>query len=80
MRGDNMKKSIRSALLGVAAIAMLPCVAAAQALKPAAVTPELIEAAKNEGQVVFYASEELEVVSQIAKSFEALYPGIKVQI
>jgi iron(III) transport system substrate-binding protein len=52
----------------------------AQSVTPASITPDMIAAAKKEGQVVFYASEDLEAVSLIAKSFEALYPGVKVQI
>jgi len=45
-----------------------------------AVTPELIEAAKKEGKVVWYTSIDLKVSEEIAKTFEAKYPGVKVQV
>ena len=45
-----------------------------------AVTPALIEAAKKEGKVVFYTSIDLPVAEQIAKAFEAKYPGIAVRV
>src|ERR1700743_905185 len=41
-----------------------------------AVTPALIEAAKKEGQVVYYTSVDLPVAEKLAKAFEAKYPGI----
>ena len=45
-----------------------------------AVTPELIAAAKKEGKVVWYTSIDLKVSEEIAKTFEAKYPGVKVQV
>ena len=45
-----------------------------------AVTPELIEAAKKEGKVVWYTSVDLPLAEQIAKAFEAKYPGIAVRV
>ena len=48
----------------------------ASAAPPAsAVTPQLIEAAKKEGKVVWYTSIDLPVAERIAKAFEAKYPG-----
>jgi iron(III) transport system substrate-binding protein len=47
---------------------------------PESVTPQIIEAGKKEGQVVFYTAIDLAVAEKIAKSFEATYPGISVQI
>lgn len=44
---------------------------------PTPVTPELIAAAKKEGAVVWYGSEDLQLVTAVAKAFEAKYPGIK---
>ena len=44
---------------------------------PTPVTPELIAAAKKEGSVVWYGSEDLQLVTAVAKAFEAKYPGIK---
>src|SRR6476619_797701 len=45
-----------------------------------AVTPQLIEAAKKEGKVVWYTSVDLVPVEKIAKSFEAKYPGVAVRV
>src|SRR5438874_13359176 len=45
-----------------------------------AITPALIEAAKKEGKVVYYTSIDLPLAEKIAKSFEAKYPGIVVQV
>src|SRR5436309_15619566 len=47
---------------------------------PTAITPELVAAAKREGTVVWYTSIELQTAEKLAKSFEAAYPGIKVQV
>src|SRR5213082_1962835 len=45
-----------------------------------AVTPALIEAAKKEGQVIYYTSTDLPVAEKLAKAFEAKYPGIAVRV
>jgi iron(III) transport system substrate-binding protein len=45
-----------------------------------AITPELIAAAQKEGKVVWYTSIDLKVSEEIAKTFEAKYPGVKVQV
>src|SRR6188474_3330678 len=45
-----------------------------------AVTPQLIEAAKKEGKVVWYTSVDLPLAEKIAKAFEAKYPGIAVRV
>src|SRR3954464_14866472 len=45
--------------------------------EPTPVTPELIAAAQKEGSVVWYGSEDLQLVTAVAKAFEAKYPGIK---
>jgi len=45
-----------------------------------AVTPALIEAAKKEGKLVWYAAMDLPVSERVARSFEAKYPGITVRI
>src|SRR6185437_8325698 len=44
------------------------------------VTPQLIEAAKKEGKVVWYTSVDLPLAEKIGKSFEAKYPGISVSV
>ena len=53
----------------------------ASAAPPASpVTPQLIEAAKKEGKIVYYTSIDLPVAERIAKAFEAKYPGIPVRV
>ena len=44
------------------------------------VTPELIAAARKEGQVIYYTSTDLPVAERLAKAFEAKYPGIAVRV
>src|SRR4051794_28092270 len=44
------------------------------------VTPALIEAARKEGQVIYYTSTDLPVAEKLAKAFEAKFPGIKVRV
>ncbi len=47
---------------------------------PEPVTSALIEAAKKEGQVIYYTSTDLPVAEKLAKAFEAKYPGIAVRV
>src|SRR5437762_14144462 len=44
------------------------------------VTPALIEAAKQEGQIIYYTSTDLPVAEKLAKAIEAKYPGIAVRV
>src|SRR5918912_200630 len=66
-----------TAALGGAAFATRVLSAAPPAT---AITPQLIEAAKKEGKVVYYTSIDLPVAEKIAKAFEAKYPGIAVRV
>src|SRR5258705_13980392 len=80
-----MKKptfSRRDVLQGSTALAASGVFASvASAAPPArAVTPQLIEAAKKEGKVVYYTSIDLPVAERLAKAFEARYPGIAVRV
>ena len=43
-----------------------------------AITPQLIEAAKKEGKVVFYTAMDLQFAERLGKAFEAKFPGIKI--
>src|SRR5438067_12236556 len=52
----------------------------ASAPPPEPVTPALIEAAKKEGQVIYYTSTDLPVAEKVAKAFEAKYSGIAVRV
>lgn len=65
-------------ICGLGGLGALPALAAPPA--PYAVTPELIDAAKKEGAVVYYTSTDVSVAEKLAKAFEAKYPGIKVQV
>src|SRR3981189_906819 len=78
----NPKISRRDVLKGsgalLAGVAFSPGVMA-DAPPPEPVTPKLIEAAKKEGQVIYYTSTDLPVAEKLAKAFEAKYPGIVVR-
>src|SRR4030088_3470727 len=54
--------------------------ARAAAPEPSRVTPALIDAARKEGKVVWYAAMDLPVSERVARGFEAKYPGIAVRI
>ncbi len=47
---------------------------------PEAITPALIEAAKKEGKLAFYTAMDLTFAQQLAKAFEAKFPGISVRV
>ena len=73
----------RDALKGSAALAagtVIPASVRAAAPPATAITPQLIEAAKKEGKVVYYTSIDLPIAERIAKAFEAKYPGIAVRV
>ncbi len=79
---DNRKWSRRE-VMGAsagAAAGMLFAEPAKAAVSASAVTPELIEAAKKEGKVSYYAAIELNVAERLGKMFEAKYPGISVRV
>src|SRR6201746_2163220 len=44
------------------------------------ITPALIEAARKEGQLIYYTSTDLPVAEKLAKAFEAKYSGIAVRV
>jgi iron(III) transport system substrate-binding protein len=54
--------------------------AASAAPTPASITQPLVDAARQEGKVVFYTSIELQTAEKIGKAFEAAYPEISVQV
>jgi iron(III) transport system substrate-binding protein len=74
-RRDMLKGSTALALGGVFASAVR-----AEAPPAVAITPGLIEAARQEAKVIFYSSMDLPVGERLGKAFEAQYPGIAVQI
>src|SRR5205814_9546808 len=79
----NVKFSRRDILRGSSALALSSVFASparAEAPPAIAIAPQLIEAAKQEGKIVFYSSMDLPVGEKLGKAFEAAYPGISVQI
>ncbi|MGH6814371.1 MAG: ABC transporter substrate-binding protein, partial [Hyphomicrobiaceae bacterium] len=77
-RRDVLKGSGAAAVASLATPLATSVFAAAPA--PAKVTPELIEAAKKEGKVVWYTAVDLPVGERVAKAFETKYSGISVQV
>jgi iron(III) transport system substrate-binding protein len=79
----NPKISRRDVLMGSGALlagAALSTRVMADAPPAEPVTPELIAAAKKEGQVIYYTSTDLPVAERLAKAFEAKYLGIAVRV
>src|SRR6202048_4167033 len=77
------KTSRRDVLKGTGAVlagAAFSTRVLAVAPRPEPVTPALIEAAKKEGQVIYYTSTDLPVAEKLAKAFEAKYSGITVRV
>jgi iron(III) transport system substrate-binding protein len=66
----------------LAAGAALPTLFATARAQPAAsrITPELLVAARQEGNVSHYTSDDLALATKLAKAFEEKYPGIKMQL
>ena len=67
----------RNAVLAAASVATALVATGARADQ---VTPELVAAAKKEGQVNFYCSADLPVCEKVARDFETRYPGIAVKV
>src|SRR5712691_6419366 len=76
--------SRRDILQGSAAVAVGALVTPAKVLAAAppasSITPQLIEAAKKEGKVIYYTSIDLPIAERIAKAFEAKFPGVAVRV
>ncbi len=74
--------SRRDLLKGSAALAASGTFASVTSAAPpaSAVTPQLIDAAKKEGKVVWYTSVDLPFAEKLARSFEAKYPGVAVRV
>jgi len=70
--------------ISVVLAALLGALAAPHAMaappEPIAITPQLIEAAKKEGVVVFYTAVDVKVAEKVAAAFKEKYPGIEVQV
>src|SRR5882672_2794314 len=75
--------SRREVLIGSSALAASAAFSAkvmAAAPPASPITPALIEAAKKEGKVVWYASVDLPLAEKIGKAFEAKFPGVAVRV
>src|SRR6185312_1335272 len=75
--------SRRKLLIGSSALAAgsaFSTYVSAAAPPASAITPQLVEAAKKEGKVVWYTSVDLPLAEKIGKSFEAKFPGIAVRV
>jgi iron(III) transport system substrate-binding protein len=70
------RRSLAFVAVGMALVLSL----SAAATQPSSVTPELVEAARKEGKVVFYTSTDIQVAEGLAKAFQAKYPGIRAQL
>jgi iron(III) transport system substrate-binding protein len=85
-REDAMKHrtpSRRDILKGSTALALGAVFAAparAEAPPAEAITPQLIEAAKKEGKVVWYTAVDLSVAEKIAGAFKEKFSGIEVRV
>jgi iron(III) transport system substrate-binding protein len=80
-----MKKTIsrRAVLQGSSALALSGVFASpirAAAPPATAITPQLIDAAKKEGKVVWYTSLDLPMAERVAKAFAAKYPGVTPRV
>jgi len=69
-----------SATAGSVTGALFAAASKAATLEPSTVTPQLIEAARKEGKLSYYAAIELSVAERLGKMFEAKYPGIAVRV
>src|SRR3978361_587051 len=78
-RRDVLRGSLRaSAALAFGTVFASP--SRAQAPPAEAITPQLIEAAKKEGKVVWYTSIDLAVSEKIGASFKEKFGGIEVRV
>jgi iron(III) transport system substrate-binding protein len=71
---------LRRSVLATILLGGLSLSAGAQTPAPYEATPDLVEAAKKEGKVVWYTATDVQVAEKAAKAFEERYPGVKVQV
>jgi iron(III) transport system substrate-binding protein len=80
MRGNKFSRRELLKASSALALSVYAAPARAAAPEPAAVTPQLVEAAKKEGKIAWYTSLDLPVSERVAKAFEAKYSGIAVRV
>ncbi|MEA2921308.1 MAG: iron(III) transport system substrate-binding protein [Bradyrhizobium sp.] len=74
---------LQASLKGTTALALgtvFASPARADAPPPAAITPDLVAAARKEAKVILYSAMDLPVGEKLAKAFEAKYPDIQVLV
>jgi iron(III) transport system substrate-binding protein len=69
---------LAAAILAVCSVSMTAALAEAPA--PYTVTPELLEAAKKEGKVIFYTATDVAVAEKLGEAFKKQHPEITVQV
>jgi iron(III) transport system substrate-binding protein len=74
------RRDVLKASTAAAAYTVFASPVRAAAPPATAITPELIEAAKKDGKVVWYTSVDLPLAERIAKSFEAKFPGVACRV
>src|SRR4029079_9876888 len=74
------RRVVRGLAASSIALPLLERTAFAAAPAASKVTPELVEAARKEGKVIWYTAVDLPVAERIAKAFEAKYPGIAMRV
>ncbi len=78
-RRDVLQSSLKaSTALALGTVFASPVRAAAP--PPEAITPQLIEAAKKEGKMVWYTAIDLSVAEKIAGAFKEKFGGIDVRV
>src|SRR5258708_37511563 len=75
-----MSLSLAKRLVGAVTLAAALAVACEPALAQDFGPPELIEAAKKEGKVIYYTADFAEVEQEITKAFNKRFPFIKVEM
>src|SRR3954447_24279716 len=80
MRSSINRRNVLKGSAALASASMFATRVRAEAPPASAITPQLIDAAKKEGKVVWYTSLDLPVSEKIARAFEAKYPGVSVGV
>jgi len=80
MKTPTRRDVLKASSAAAAAALVTPARVLAAAPPATAITPQLIEAAKKEGKVIYYTSIDLPIAERIAKAFEAKFPGIAVRV
>jgi iron(III) transport system substrate-binding protein len=79
-RNVGRRQVLRAVTVAALVLSVPARTATAAAPAPSKVTPDLIEAAKKEGKVIWYTAVDLPVAERIGKAFEAKYPGIDMRV